>query len=283
MLVVVPQKADLKPYQEALQEILPDKMIMTSSDLRARQAHSQQADVLIGTVHQSLTWLLRQRINPERVIIVAPEKALCAYQRVQRNVIPRYEALFLRLALRQKYWRQVMLISQKPFLMLRAYDIRLIQEYFEHPEAEFNYDVNDELLPLSDDDLDGFILTLLWWKHWTATKVYRLLQRGAYQGGLLLKQAPSREKIIERLESLQGQFEIPLVVQARSPATHWTTTFRGRELLVWGFVSSQTKALEGILQEEESSARQLLQLFRTLMGPRTNPAPLQKLLEWVNT
>lgn len=283
MLVVVPQKADLNSYQKTLQTILPDKMIVTSTDLRERGGHSQQADILIGTVHQSLTWLLQQRINPERVIIVAPEKAIRAYQRVQHNVIPLYEALFLRLALRQKYWRQVMLISQEPLLMLRAYDIGLIQEYFEHPEAEFNYDVNDELIPLSDDDLDGLLLTLLWWKHWTATKVYRLLQRGASQGGLLLKQAPSREKIIERLQHLQTQFESSLVVQACSPATHWTTTLQGRALLVWGFVSTQTQALEGILQEEESSASQLLQLFRTLLGPRKNPAPLQKLLEWVST
>ncbi|MHA2231185.1 MAG: hypothetical protein ACXAB4_01670 [Candidatus Hodarchaeales archaeon] len=283
ILVVVPQKADLKPYQEALQIILPDKMIVTSTDLRERKAHSQQADVLIGTVHQSLTWLLQQRINPERVIIVAPEKAIRAYQRVQRNVIPPYEALFLRLSIRQKYWRQVMLISQEPLLMLRSYDIGLIQEYFEHPEAEFNYDVNDELLPLSDDDLDGLLLTLLWRKHWTATKIYRLLQRGASQGGLLLKQAPSREKIIERLKHLQAQFESSLVAQARSPATHWTTTLQGRALLAWGFVSTQTQALEDILQEEESSASQLLQLFRTMMGPRKNPDALQKLLEWVST
>ncbi|MFQ5980426.1 MAG: hypothetical protein ACE5OZ_20000, partial [Candidatus Heimdallarchaeota archaeon] len=283
MLVAVAQKVDLKPYQKALQDVLPGKAIMTSTDLRERGGHSQQADILIGTVHQSLTWLLQQRINPERVIIVAPEKAINAYQQVQRNVISRYEALFLRLNMRQKYWRQVMLISQEPLLMLRSHDIGLIQEYFEHPEAEFNYDVNDELLPLSDDDLDGLLLTLLWWKHWTPTKIYRLLQGGASQGGLLLKQAPSRERIIERLKYLQGQFESSLVLQARSPATHWTTTFRGRAFLAWGFVSTQTQALEGILQEEESSASQLLQLFRTLLGPRKNPAPLQKLLEWVNT
>ncbi|MFQ5980109.1 MAG: hypothetical protein ACE5OZ_18400 [Candidatus Heimdallarchaeota archaeon] len=67
ILVVVPQKADLKPYQEALQTILPDKIILTSTDLRERGGHSQQADILIGTVHQSLTGLLQQRINPERV------------------------------------------------------------------------------------------------------------------------------------------------------------------------------------------------------------------------
>jgi hypothetical protein len=95
--------------------------------------------------------------------------------------------------------------------------------------------------------------------------------------------ADKREKIIERLKHLQAQFESSLVVQARSPATHWTTTLQGQALLVWGFVSTQTQALEGILQEEESSASQLLQLFRTLMGPRKNPDAFQKLLEWVST
>lgn len=283
MLIVVPQRADLKPYQEALHDILPDKLILTRVNLRERGGHPRQADILIGTIHHALIWLLRQHINPERVIIVAPEAAFRAYQQVQRSAIPSYEALFLRLAIRQKYWRQLILISQEPLLILRSYDSGLIQEYFEYPEAEFNYDVNDALRPLSDDGLDGLLLTLLWRKHWTPTKLHRQLQRGAHQGGLLLKQTPSRERIIKCLERLQRQFEVSLVVQARAPATQWTTTRRGQALLAWGFGSTQTQALEDLLQEPDATARQLWQLCLTLTGPRKNPEDLQAVLEWVKT
>lgn len=277
----MPWNAAIPTYQKALQKIHPQKVILASTEISDTDSRIYQAEILLGSVQRSLNWLLKRVINPARVIVIAPEQCIRAYQRFQRSAVPLYEAFFLRLALMLKSGRQLFIFSAEPGIIFHCLDRQLISRYFEHADASGDYDFEFNPHRLSTDELDLLLLVLLWRRHLSLSRICILLERGPQRTGLLLCQIPSRARILQRLASLQNDYEEQLIAKASFPGAKWTTTARGRALLCWGFEGTKEQAIEAILQDKGSSEKKVWRLLTTFIGQEKDQQLLQSLLEWL--